>query len=214
MHPFVDLVRPWAELLYFASGVVVAMAAIRALAQLRLMKQDVCIRNERASAEQAIQHVSRYAGEYVRLCNVEFDERKSRGLPDYCGTVEDFSPQSLSEADRKVATRRCFEADKWAAPLNELELIAAAFVSGVADERIGFRVIGRSFCANVGFAYDRISLLRYERQNAPYQSIVDLYGLWAPRLTKAELADERSRLEARMSRIPDKVVPPIGTSAG
>jgi len=83
--------------------------------------------------------------------------------------------------------------------LNQLESIAASFTSGVADERTGFRIIGRTYCFNVESYYDLISV----SPHTYWQSAIDLYFLWRPRLSKAELEIARGEMEARLLELAD-----------
>jgi hypothetical protein len=95
--------------------------------------------------------------------------------------------------------------------MNELQSIACVFTTGVADERVGFSIIGRTFCGTVEDMYDVLSMARMDGNAFPYyQSIIDLYQVWSPRLTKAELETMRNDMTKRISAIQDTGIPPIG----
>jgi len=97
----------------------------------------------------------------------------------------------------------------WLTAVNKLEIVAAGFVSGVADEQVGFKIIGWSFCATAATKYDILCVVR-GADKAIYQTIVDLYNLWAPRLSKAELLHARQEIEKRLAATVDKTISPIG----
>ena len=96
--------------------------------------------------------------------------------------------------------------------MNQLESISAFFMSGIADECTGFRVIGRTFCGSVESSYDLISISRQEKACPYWANTVDLYQLWRPRLTKAEMEIAKEDIEYELSSITTRTISPIGVS--
>jgi len=95
--------------------------------------------------------------------------------------------------------------------LNELLVISAAFTTGVADEEVGFAILGRSFCATIAFEYDLLAFIRRdEAVHGHYETIVQLYQLWAPRLSKAELEKEKQAIETKIAGMKSNIIKPIG----
>ena len=99
--------------------------------------------------------------------------------------------------------------------MNELEAISAAFISGVADEMTGFKIIGRSFCGAVQSDYDLIALSRSRTKEAQgyWSNTVHLYQMWSPRLKEAELRQAKERLDATIAAVAAQTsgIAPIGT---
>lgn len=199
----------WAEIAYFVAGIIVATVAIIGLQQLRIMKKDMLIRIERAAKEKAIEYATRYLAKYVELSGKFTEEYRKKDLKPFSGTVKDFVAGSLSPRELEMATKRVAILS-WLPAINELEAISAAFMTGVADERTGFSIIGKTFCSTVGYQYDILCYCRKGKPRDYYQNIVDLYQLWSPRLSKIELEELRSRMDEKISFIPDRYVPPIG----
>ena len=202
MQQFVEVVRPWLELLFFLSGAVLAAAAVYGLKQVSLLKRDFEVRNERAAKEKATEYAQRYLSNYVRLYNGAYAESEAKGLRSYEGVVGGFDNfRHLEDSVKEGAIERGV---LFLSALNELQSIAAAYATGVADEGVGFEIIGRTFCASVRSVYDVLTLCRGDNAYPYYQSIVDLYGLWRPRLKKGELAAVRDKASSLMdgSRIP------------
>jgi hypothetical protein len=85
--------------------------------------------------------------------------------------------------------------------LNELNMFAAYFVTEVADEKVGFATIGRSFCRTVESHYDLIALARDNPAEDYWYSIVRLYGIWRPRLEKSELVAKTKVLQSRINEL-------------
>jgi hypothetical protein len=79
--------------------------------------------------------------------------------------------------------------------MNELLAVASAFTSGVADESLGFEIIGRTFCRSVESSYDILCLARFDNEVYPYFfTISELYRIWSPRLQLAENEENRRKI--------------------
>lgn len=204
--------RPYLEALYFASGVVLTVGLLVAWAQLAAFRRDAVVRNERLAKEKAVEACSRYLTTYVGLSKVFFKDRTCAKLPSYNGEIGDFSSRSLSPRQTADAAARGM-CESCLPALNELELISSTFITGVADERTGFQIIGRSFCATVRHMYDIIAILRGEDRAQPYWfNIVALYNLWEPRLATGELESQAEELHRKINALPrDRTIKPVGS---
>ena len=173
------------------------------------MKQDMHTRNDRAAKEKAIEYASRYLSKYVELSDKFYKECQEKKVVGYDGPVGDFNLNSLLPQYRSNAIKH-FTLDFFRPALNELQTIASAYVTGIADEKTGFEIIGRTYCVSVASKYDILCCCRQDEIHQYYQSIIDLYNIWSPRITKAELEAERKRIEKSMSEIPDESIAPLG----
>jgi hypothetical protein len=202
--------RPWLELAYFGSSIFLVLVALYAAQQVTVLKRDIKTRNERAAKEAAILYSARYAVDFVRQSDLLHDKAKAAGVPTrYDGPIGDFSRSSVPKEFHKMMVDR--GQLSYYLAINELEIVAAAFVTGVADEQIGSRIFGASFCANVEFLYDQVCMYRGNSSASRYESIVSLYSIWRPRLRKRELRLAKAILERRISEIEDLAIKPIGT---
>jgi hypothetical protein len=195
---------------YFIAGVVLALGLVISMIQLHLFRQDARIRNERAAAEKAIEYSSRYLTRYIQLDSTFVAELKSKKLPFYKGVVKEFHLSALPIESAEVALQR-FACLSVLPALNELLAISAAFTSGVACEKVGFEIIGRTFCGAVSERYDVLCIARSNSACDYFQAIVTLYETWSPRLSAAELLKARSDLDQQISEIGTKSIPSIGT---
>lgn len=204
-------IRPYLETVYFCSAIIIATGLLFTRNQLLAFKTDINIRNTRAAAERAIEACKLYVDDYVNKDNERYRKQCDAKLASYAGVVGDFRFSTLSLTDQKNALDR---AKAWGSVdhINNLELISAYFISGVADEMIGFKMIGKSLCSNVRYHYDVICMLRGHNTAYPtFQNIVDLYGLWSPRFTREELLASASELNKKIAGLPlDDRVKPIG----
>jgi hypothetical protein len=198
------------ELIYYASGALVAVAAILGLRQIGILKKDIRIRNERAAKEKAIEFSSRYLTSYVELDGKWTEKKSANKIPRYNGPVGNFSPSSIPGSLRDIAAKR-FQCTEWLPAMNELSAIASAFVHGVADEGVGFEIIGRTFCSSVESDYDILAIARSEPVHSYYESVVRLYETWKPRLNSAELHHVQDMVGRALANTISTKIDPIGT---
>lgn len=211
MIEIIASVKPYLEVLYFLSGILLLAGIGLTYRQLLLIKRDIRTRNERAAAEKSIEACDRYFSSYVPLSAAYLHDKQQGNLNGYKGPFGDFSPDSLPESIRKECSKR-FSLSSWLPAMNQLESISAYFICGVADECTGFRVIGRTFCGSIENNYDVISLCRREKAHAYWSNAVELYNLWRPRLEKAEIDIAMKEMEMKASLIHEKSISPIGVS--
>jgi hypothetical protein len=209
MTEWLSTIRPYLEAAYFCAGVLVLLGLLLASRQLNLLRLDINLRNERAAKEKAILACERYLGEFVRLSGEATKERSAKTLPVYRGPIGDFSADSIPLMKREAALKSLV-LESVLPELNELEAIAASFRTGVADEKTGFQIIGRSFCSTVERSYDVIASCRDDDVHGYWSGIVEVYSIWRPRLSKAEMEFERNRLQKKIDTLSDLRVRPIG----
>ncbi|WP_369719564.1 hypothetical protein AB8Z38_19930 [Bradyrhizobium sp. LLZ17] len=204
-------VRAYLEAGYFLAGILVTFGLFLAYRQLSLLRLDINLRNERAAKEKAITACERYLKSYVRKAGALYDARKNSNLPEYDGLIGNFTRASIPTIFLASATQKLLLETALPA-LNELESIAASFRTGVADEWTGFEIIGRTFCSTVEHHYDLIACCREKQPHSYWSGIVGLYGIWSPRLTKAEMKFERDHLDQRISSLKDSGITPVGVN--
>ncbi len=198
----------WAALI---SQVAVAGTAIFALRQIQVLRQDLRLRMERAAKEKAVEFASRYLGEYVRLNKAWFDERKGVGKLFEGPYHVDFDLSRIPKDKQADYLKR--EPGAELPALNELDAIAAAFVTGVADEATGFEIIGRTFVRSVESHYFYLCVVNSNA--SPYfTSVRILYRVWSQRLTKRELLEHQASLDASLAALTDSSIDSIGSKVG
>jgi len=202
-------IRSYLELTNFVAGIIIAIVGIAGLRQLSLFKKDMRLRNERAAKERAIEYSLRYLTTYVPLAGEFYRELKSKKMKVYSGPVGDFTRDSIPKEMHDSALER-YKMESWLKGMNELLAISSAFTTGVADEETGFQIFGRTFCNTVRSHYDVLSIPRSKDIHNYFQSIVDLYHVWSPRLSKAELEEQQKRLNKQILDQPSSHIPPIG----
>jgi len=211
MLEIVSSAKPYLEALYFLAGILLIGGLGLTYRQVVLIKKDIRTRNERAAAEKAIEACDRYFCSYVPLNGTFFHDRLKEKIGGYEGPIGDFSLSSIPDNLKDISLKR-YALHSWLPMMNQLESISAFFMSGIADECTGFRVIGRTFCGSVESSYDLISISRQEKACPYWANTVDLYQLWRPRLTKAEMEIAKENIEHELSSISARTISPIGVA--
>ncbi|MES2442040.1 MAG: hypothetical protein V4574_04355 [Pseudomonadota bacterium] len=210
MSAFIAAATPYLEFLRLLASLALAVGVFIAYAQLKHVRRDYSARMERAAKEKAIEASEKYLGEVVTLSNAFFSHRKENSIPEYSGPVGDFSKSSLEKPNIDELKRICWEG---IAPLNKLETVAAMFISRVADERTGYRIIGRSFCDTVKFQYDIIVRSKVTEDAQPYwYNIIELYKIWSPRIQVEELSSDARKIHESLKNLAvSDALPPLGS---
>ena len=208
MAEFVTAARPYLEALYFLAGVVVAGGVLVGMRQLRLLKQDIVSRSDRAAKEKAIEMSFRMADLFAASIRGQ-NQLGELGYPSiWEGKVGDFTPSSLPDGHLKVAERRYMSGIPLRY-LNPMEAVAASFVNGIAEEKLAFPMCGAPFCAFVSVEYDMFCFARQHSDSAPFSNTIKLYRTWSNRLSKEQLEAAKEGLEASLAQIEDREIPPL-----
>lgn len=184
------------ELLYFASGIVIALAAIFALKQIQLTKR-IAKTNARRESVRMAADLCKYFAEVVVPASGKVDtEYKTLKLRFLDGIRQERSPHLVRDGEI-VNENFNFnligeEFPKVAQPvvthLNYMEAFAIPFVAGVADETIGYQETARTFCYSVARYLPLLSMLRSGKRGGRYESAVRLFETWSKRLAAEDAA--------------------------
>jgi hypothetical protein len=207
MEEFLYHAKPYLEALQLLSGILVGVAALFALKQISLMKLDMLTRSDRSAKEKAIEAADKYinSNEHYAQTMVDLDEAIASA---YKGPVGDFSLESIPPEFREMANRRA-DSGKFDHALDVMDGIAAMFVSGVADEKMGFTVIGGAYCADVARLYDLIALYKTRYTYGPLTNVIELYNVWSARLTEADLVKATQNLDRQIEMNTSRGTPPL-----
>lgn len=199
------------EVAYFISGITIAIVAIYGTKQIHLLKKNIEINSKRSAVEKAIEYCDRFLTSNRALYNKFILKCDDEGIPySYKGPIGNFSPREIPPNFTEIHRKRQKLWNEWLPLVNDLDVISSAFVSGLADEKLGFNIIGRAFCSDVMSLYDLISAMRFHKTKEYYQSTVKLFRIWSPRLTKEELTLQKITIEKEMNKISDSEIKPIG----
>lgn len=82
--------------------------------------------------------------------------------------------------------------------MNDLELAASVFVSGLADERVGFKSIGKAYCNYIETFMPVMALAN--NKDGYYQNAIELYRFWNSKFEKLSLEEQQKRITEELSR--------------
>jgi len=203
MTDLIITIKPYLEALYLFSGAFIFIGVFLTFIQLLTIKNDNISRDVRLSKEHALKSCERYLNRYVELSSKEFKMKAKNGINKYTGPIGNFTKQSIPDNFLPDIIKHMMIEESLSA-LNELEIISSYFVTGVSDEETGFAIISRSFCHTVETKYGIISACRDDVANDYWTNTIELYRIWRPRLSKAELEKSAESLEEQAKRIWEK----------
>lgn len=202
----IDKIESWLQIAYFISGVLLAAVALYGTVQVKLLKKSIKISSQHATWQKAVEFSDRYLINNRILLNKFIKKCKDDGIPyAYKGSIGNFRPGEISEKYKETHKKRKSYYDLWIPILNDLQVIASAFISGVADERIGFEFIGRSYCNDVITLYDLISESNIYRTINYYDNIIKLFEIWIIRIHKMANEQQKAYLTTKNEQIKEMV---------
>ncbi len=214
-----QVLRAILELLYFFSGIVLAVGLIVAIQQLRLAKKDLRTRYRREAVMAALEQSRRFAQfleHYPTHCHVIVDGSPTISLVRWSLANVAFDLTSLDvkgNAGNWITTLAKSQ-PRFAAVItvcNELESFALPFAKGAADESTAYDATAIVFCELVETYAPALIALRQRLlvdsatrtpvASGPYLSTIKLYEVWRSRLTKDALSAQAKALEAQALQI-------------
>jgi hypothetical protein len=230
-----ESIRSVFEILYFLSGIIVAVIAFIGLKQLKiglqqlqisfkqveigmnqvkvgieqisLLKHDIEIRNKRLSVDKAIEFIQRFNSIIFPL-ETKVDEKINKnGYQHYSEKIPDvWHFPFKNNDDLNKAIEKVINTDADEL-FNELEIFSAAFISRLADEEIAFPPLGRTFVRLVEKYYDSFCVCRL---HAPYINTIKLYDHWKNKINKIEIDSKINKLEKAKAKIKELKITPLG----
>lgn len=205
-----DVIRQFMELVYFATGPILAIFAGWGLRQITVARDAAKLSAKRESFRLAAEQCNRFMEQLIPRINV-FDTLNEKAPLGFLKSTmieikEEgfiFKPGKLDredEADVTVFT-------KGLDIVNSLESFAVFFTTEVAAEGVAYPVVGKTYCQVV----ERLlPIVAIGASDSRYKELLTLFFLWRNRLAKDQLLMEKARLEARLQGLPGKTITPMG----
>jgi hypothetical protein len=223
----------WIEVIYWIAGIVVAIAVVYGLKQVRaairqakasleqnrlsleqieLSRKDIMLRSKREALTLAIKECEYWANEIVPCLdklNVKLTAVKYAATP--LPSMEFPPVEKPHESAVRVWNDLPLRTEVVAA-LNKMEAFAMYFATDLAAEDVAFLPTGGPFCNACRHLSVFIGAYRQDNQVKLYNNIVKLYGIWKPRAELAVLQNQEQALQAQKSKLPQsKPRAPLGT---
>lgn len=229
------------ELLYFASGVILAVVSVIALYQILLAKRsikatndnikvavdaletarsDIEMRSKREAVTLAADKCAEFAEHTIDKCNERFRKIIDAGIPVDIWPLENtkFDKSSIKDWAAAEQWEERLRVAKTRDPateiLNLLESFAMYFAKGAADEQVAYSAVGALFRDFVDRLAPHLILLRIKETDVvsgPFQNVLTLYEVWLSRARKEELESQAMRINSELSGIHTSDITPIGT---
>jgi len=202
------------EIIYFISGPVLAFFAFMALRQISETKKSRIISSKREAYKIAADKCEFFSLHIIPLINNLDDVVRERGI-----TL--FKKLKIEITSDKIHVEKFLkdneETDKIFSIIpqfldlaNQLDSISLFFVSGIADENIGYLGIGEIYCETVK-KYTPLIVLFTREVPQDSNSLIDLFTIWNARLEKDRLEKEKKIIDIQLRDIKESSIKTIGT---
>lgn len=220
----IDTHKSILENLYFLSGPILAVLGLFIFRQIKLAKnqfiiakkqleesqKQLKINSQRQAASLAADKVKEYCSELLPLIDRISIEKEKIKYVDFTGPIMNFTNDELKNFDKEFLdaflNRPIEIAFLELEIINNLEAFSVYFVKGIADEKIAFNSIGKTFCNSILQYYPTISLLRGSKNaNKPYDTLIQLYRCWSERLDSFKIETEKEELSKEVQNRIDQL---------
>jgi hypothetical protein len=200
------------EELYFIAGVVLATGILIAIKQLKQQRQLTKIQNRRDAFKIAAERCE-YFGREIAPMVLAFDKALAVDKIDVLAkckvtrTEKGLRMESHNVNPAEVAALNK-HADKMTILLNSIEGFALYFVTGVADDNVGFFTCGKMFVDLFEKHLPIYAMSDSLKDSA--QSTQALYARWRERLVQRDLVAQKKAIEAKLDVKKLKAAAPYG----
>ena len=197
-------VRAVLEVLYFLSGVTIAVIALKGLRQVRAAAEQARLASEqlgfareiadtnskREAAKLAAEQCKYFAEQCVPAYKVLQDKYREKKLSFFHAKLRPGEPHfkvkndhfENANCDSALIEREYPQVEfETLNVLNRLEFFSILFADEIADEEIGYRETALGFCECLDFLIVGVYHLR-NRNRAQYSSVLKLYERWSRRI--------------------------------
>lgn len=201
--------RETLELLYFVSGIIVALAASIGLYQLILTKRIAARNSRREAYTLASQQCQFYLNQVIPLLNSLDAAAAKLGITSFGDFKVTRSKGSFSiSSHASEESMEHFEAiaPHFTSAMNAVEAFAVHFTTGVAADLPAFSCVSKTFCTSIEKLLPHLAPLA---SNGYYTNSVKLYGVWSSRHEIAKLEKQKAILEKKRGDHLDFTLPSI-----
>jgi len=239
---FFDSTKSLIENIYFVSGPLLVVLGLVIFRQIKLAKDQIVIaksqleesqkqakiNSQRQAATLSADLVKDYINSILPMENKLYFETKDVKYPNSKIEVKNFTNDEVISWDKEFWNKYKARPENIMMieleVINRLEAFSVYFIKGIADEKVAFASIGKSFCRSVEDNYATITLLRGSKNpNRHYDNLVELYKCWKQRLDNSMIDFEKEAISSEIKekilkleqlknqQQPSEVIKPIGT---
>lgn len=206
--------KDYLEIAYFISGIIVAVAALVALYQIKIAKDTLKTQSKRDALSLTASQCSHYSSNIIELQNKLYNKRVSSK----CSFFDSTNWIVDTEGDDVIIQQVCKELPsedeidlvsiELLDVINAMESFSIYFTSKVADESVAYRSVGNTFISTTEIYMPWI--ISFYRFDGRFSSIVYLYVLWKNRKKQEILKSTMEHLKSELSKNIVKTEKPIG----
>ena len=199
--------------LYYLAGIGLFSGIVIALRQLKVMKDDIRIKNKRASVNKSIEYLNWFATEFIPESDEYYGKLIGKKINLYDKLKQyDFNyNEEVNQKSKTVMDSIKIKKECGAGNLNnQLEFFSAAMMSGLADEELAFNPLAEAFCEYVEINYDVYCDSRKGGRDRLFSHTIALYKMWHERLESIGLSKEKQKIEEKMSKMTGQRVKILG----
>lgn len=211
---WLQILRSTLELLYFASGITIAIAAVWGLQQLRITRQIARINAMREALKFAAERCQYFADRAVPAGTGVAQEYKRLGLK-FLGMQNKWSIQNGEIVNHNFDPKLIGAEFQKITPvlinhLNVLEAFAIPFAASVADDNLGYQETAIAFCQRVRIYMPAYFYLR-RIGDARFESTIKLFDRWNKRLTAKKIESDIKPMQEFLRSVESEKIKPLGT---
>lgn len=205
------------EIIYFISGPVIAYFAYRALGQINEAKKQVNETKESRviSSKRDSYKIAADKCEYFMTTIIPLMNNLDRAIKENGIIFFDNSNVEMTNYGIKVKPNFKDEDEinkVFALPtlelFNPLESFSLFFTSGVAEEKVAFLTVGRTYCRSVKEYLPLIVMLSEDKY---FINIIHLYMTWNSQIEKEKLENEKKRIDEELLKNKSISIKSIGS---
>lgn len=189
MLNFINLLRPYIEILYFLSGISLAITALIALKQLGIMKHETDIRTLREARIIASEIVGYFKSSIMPIYDSFISDIEKTSKEIYKMESTTFKSMKATEKEKMKKYIEKFNEEERGKIVNILEQIEKQIINlanGIADSDFAFDNIGIEYCVIIG------SLAPFLEANTDrtYSLSKSLFDSWNSKIVSNKLQNE------------------------
>ena len=211
INSLVTAIKPIVELLYFISGIGLAVFAYYGLQQISVMKSTSATQARRDALRLTSEQCTLYFEKIIPLQNVFNNNLKSKKIKYFEGwSVEVLGDRITAKRKSPPDSEGLLAIAEDLVFLNNMEAFSVYFTSKVADETIAYNALGKTFLGTVEKLMPWILCCR---EDGYYKNIVELFMLWHVRAENEKLMAEKDSIEKKIAATQACYYSAIGTDA-
>jgi len=212
-----ETVKSILEIVYFLSGPLIAYFAFKALGQISETRKQVNetketrqISSKRESFKIAAEKCEYFMTTIIPLMNTLDKAVKEADITYFDKSIVKITPEGINvkpHYENEEEVDKVFNLPNLEL-FNPLESFSLFFVSGVAEEKIGYLTVGQTFCGTVKYY---LPLLVQLSENKHFNNTLALFSIWHQRMEKDRLEKEKAKIDKALNESKDVSIDAIGT---